>query len=122
MKNGIVFFILLILPLFVTGQTTAMRMGQQHLNNQRMIKKMNAPVKLDFQKMVKREEARVEKLEAENNKLSKELDELKAKLAVLDESKKEKMAKKIEKTQKKIDENNQQIANSSIFISSYKKE
>lgn len=122
MKNGIVFFILLILPLFVSGQNTAMRMGQQHLDNQRMMKKMNAPVKIDFQKMVKREEVRVEKLEAENNKLNTELDELKAKLAVLDDSKKEKTAKKIQKLEKKIEENNQQIANCKVFIISYKKE
>ena len=117
MKNRIVFFIFLILPFLGAAQnSSSMRM------NQNMMRKMMTPQKIDFQKMVKREESRVEKLEVENNKLNTELDELKAKLVVIDDSKKEKMTKKIEKTQKKIDENKQHIATSRMFILRYKKE
>ena len=122
MKSGIIFVMVLILPLFGAAQNNAMRMGQQHMDNQRLMKRMMTPEKIDFQKMVKREESKIEKLQIENNKLNTELEELKANLAILDDSKNEKIAKKIEKVEKKIEENNQLIANSKIFVLSYKKE
>ncbi|MFY7739181.1 MAG: hypothetical protein ACOVQC_01585 [Flavobacterium sp.] len=117
MKNRIVFFILLILPFLGAAQnSSSVRM------NQNMMRKMMTPQKIDFQKMVKREEARIEKLEIENIKLNEELEELKNKLAVSDDSNKEKITKKIEKLEKNIEENKQQIVNSKMFVLSYKKE
>jgi septal ring factor EnvC (AmiA/AmiB activator) len=122
MKSGIIFIMVLMLPLFGVAQNNAMRMGEQHMNNQRLMKRMMTPEKIDIQKMVKREESKIEKLQIENNKLNTELEELESNLAVLDDSKNEKTAKKIEKIEKKIEENNQLIANSKIFVLSYKKE
>lgn len=122
MKSGIIFIMVLTLPLFGVAQNNAMRMSQQHMSNQRLMKRMMTPEKIDIQKMVKREESRIEKLQIENYKLNTELEELKANLAILDDSKNEKNAKKIEKIEKKIEENNQLIANSKIFVLSYKKE
>ena len=116
MKKAIVFFIFLI-PIFVTAQnSSSMRM------NQNMMRKMMTPQKIDFQKMVKREESRIEKLENENNKLNVEIEELKSKLDISDDSKKEKTTNKIVKLEKKIEDNNQQIANSKLFVLLYKKE
>jgi peptidoglycan hydrolase CwlO-like protein len=123
MKKQMLFWFLLLIPYFTLAQNNVgMRMNQQNAMNQNMLRKMYAPQKIDFQKMVKREEARIEKLESENIKLNQELDELKSKLDVSDDSKKEKVTKKIEKLQKKIEENNGQIANSKLFVLSYKKE
>lgn len=122
MKNKIVYFLIVFFPFFGAAQNTGMRMGQQQMQNQMLMKKMMTPEKIDFQKMVKREESRIERLETENVKFNKELEELKGYMAVLDESRKSKSIKKINKLEKKIEENNQQISNSKLFVLSYKRE
>ncbi len=121
MKKAIILIILLTVPLFAVAQNTAMRMSQQRVNNQLMMKKMMAPTKIDFAKIVKKEESRVKKLELKNNELTTKLLELKSQLNALDDSKKEKINKKIEKIQEKLEKNNNQIVNSNIIILSYKK-
>ena len=122
MKKAIIFIILLTVPLFAVAQNTAMRLNQQQMNNRWMMKKMMTPTKIDFAKIVKREESRVKKLELENNELNTKLLELKSQLYAIDDSKKEKINKKIEKIQEKLEKNNNQIVNSNIIILSYKKE
>lgn len=115
------YWFLLLLPFFTFAQNDALRVNQQNMMNQLMLKKMYAPQKIDFQKMVQREEARIEKLEEENKKLNEELDELKSKLALSEYSKKGKFTKKIEKLEKNIEKNKQQIATSKFFVMNYKK-